>query len=71
MAQAQQAGQPNRKYPKKPGKNRFAHVQNTQFGMGDYYGMGIKQKVGEIRRSYLDNHEMTKRHLSTPPKSLA
>ena len=71
MAQAQQAGQPNRKYPKKPGKNRFAHVQNTQFGMGDNTGMGIKQKIGKVRRSYSDGYEISKKQLKTPPQSLA
>ena len=71
MAQAQQAGQPNREYPKKPGKNRFAHVQNTQFGMGDNYGMGVKNRIGKVRRSYSNQSEMTKRQLKTPPRSLA
>lgn len=71
MAQAQQAGQPNRQYPKKPGKNRFSHTQDTQYGMGDYYGMGIKQKIGKARRSYSDYGELTLKQLKTPPKSLA
>lgn len=71
MAQAQQAGQPNRKYPKKPGKNKFVHVQNTQFGMGDNYGMGIKNKMGRIRDSFSGYGEITKRQLKTPPKALA
>lgn len=71
MAQAQQAGQPNRQYPKKPGKNRFAHTQNTQFGMGDNYGMGIKQKIGKVRRSYSDHIEMSRKKLKTPPRALA
>lgn len=71
MAQAQQAGQPNRQYPKKPGKNRFAHTQNTQFGMGDNYGMGIKNKIGKVRRSSSDYGEITKKQLKTPPRALA
>lgn len=71
MAQAQQAGEPTRQYPKKPGKNRFAHTANTQYGMGDYTGIGIKQKVGKLNRSYLDHGEMTSHQLKTPPKSLA
>jgi len=70
MAQAQQAGQPNRQYPKKPGKNRFAHVQNTQFGMGDHYGTGIRAKLGRMRDG-MGMIENTPKKLKTPPKALA
>lgn len=70
MAQAQQAGQPNRQYPKKPGKNRFAHTQNTQFGMGDYYGRAIKAKMGKMRDGF-GMVEATPKQLKTPPKALA
>lgn len=71
MAQAQQAGQPNRKYPKKPGKNRFAHVQNTQFGMGDNYGMGVKAKLGRVRSGTMGTNPLTEKKIKNPPKSLA
>lgn len=71
MAQAQQAGQPNRQYPKKPGKNRFAHTQNTPYGMGDNYGVGVKQRMGRMRDSSMGMMSMTPKKLKIPPKSLA
>ena len=71
MAQAQQAGQPNRQYPKNPGKNRFAHTQNTQYGMGDNYGTGIKAKLGKVRRDTMGMVALSPKKLKTPPKTLA
>lgn len=71
MAQAQQAGQPNRQQPKKVGKNKFSHTANTQYGMGDNYGTGIKQKVGRMREDQLGFQSITPKKLKTPPKSLA
>lgn len=47
MAIALQANQPSREQPKKAKKDRFAHTQNTPFGMGDSYGTGIKAKIGK------------------------
>ena len=70
MAQAQQAGEPNREYPKKPGKNRFAHTQNTQFGMGDHYGTGIRAKIGRMREGSAGVIPMTPKELKTPPRSV-
>jgi len=70
MAQAQQAGSPNRQYPKKPGKNKFAHTADTQYGMGDHYGTGIKAKLGKMRRG-MGFEEVSQKKLGTPPKSLA
>lgn len=69
MAQAQQAGQPNRQYPKKPGKNRFSHTQNTQYGMGDNYGTGVKSKVGTMREG-VGVPNLGKK-LKNPPRNLA
>lgn len=71
MAQAQQAGQPNREYPKKPGKNRFAHTQNTPYGMGDNYGMGLKSKIGKMREDSMGVNAATPKQLKKSPKSLA
>ena len=71
MAQAQQAGQPNRKYPKKPGKNRFAHTANTQFGMGDNYGTGVRQKLGKVRKDTMGMKAVSPKKLKTPPRSVA
>ncbi len=70
MAQAQQAGEPNRRQPKNPGKNKFAHTPNTQYGMGDSYGTGVKNKVGKMREG--NGFEQTPQSkLKVPPRSLA
>lgn len=71
MAQAQQAGQPNRSYPKKPGKNRFAHTQNTPYGMGDNYGTGIRAKFGKVRDDTMGMVHLSQKKLKTSPRSLA
>ncbi len=71
MAQAQQAGQPNRQKPSKEGKNKFAHTSNSPYGMGDHYGTGIKQKLGRIREDTLGMNDVTPNKLKVPPKSLA
>lgn len=71
MAQAQQAGQPNRRQPKPYKPNRFAHVANTKYGMGDNYGTAIKAKLGRIREDSAGIMAITPKKLKTPPKSLA
>ena len=48
-----------------------AHVANTKYGMGDYYGTGIKQKVGTMRESYMEAGKPKSKSLGTPPKSFA
>ncbi len=70
MAQAQQAGEPNRRQPKKVGKPRFAHVANTKYGMGDNYGSGIRNKVGKMREGP-GNYPVKQSKLKSPPKALA
>ncbi len=47
------------------------HSANAKFGMGDFYGTGIKQKVGRVRDDYMSTKAVTPRKLKTPPKSLA
>lgn len=71
MAQAQQAGEPNRSQPKPVKKNRFAHTANTKYGMGDHYGTGIRAKIGGMREDGMGAHYMTPKKLKTPPKSVA
>jgi len=54
----------------KPKPLQHAHTQNTKYGMGDYYGTGIKAKIGTIREdSMMPN--MTNKQMGNPPKSLA
>lgn len=48
------------------------HVAHTSMGMGDYYGTGIKAKVGKAVGGYSPNYlPVTKSKLGKPPKSLA
>lgn len=56
---------------KKPKANKETHVMNTKYGMGDYYGVGIKQKIGRMREDQLSFSSVTPKKLSKPPKSLA
>ena len=69
MAQAQQAGQPNREQPGKVKKNRFSHTANTAYGMGDNYGTGIRAKLGRVREG-TGMATLNKKQLGTPPKSI-
>jgi hypothetical protein len=69
MAQAQQAGQPNRRQPHPYKKNRFAHTQNTPYGMGDNYGTGIRQKLGRMREG-TGMVQISPRKMKVPPKSV-
>lgn len=54
---------------KKSQPTKNAHTANTKFGMGDFYGTGIKAKSGRVRS------ELGKRPVAPnkvkPPKSLA
>jgi hypothetical protein len=52
----------------KPLKN--AHTPNTKYGMGDYYGTGVRQKIGRVREG-MGMQPLTPKKLKTPPKSLA
>lgn len=70
MPLAGQAQPFNRKQPNKVKKNRFAHVQNTKYGMGDNYGLGVKAKMGRIIEGS-GMHKLNKRQIGTPPKGLA
>lgn len=53
-----------RKAPKK------AHTANTKFGMGDYYGTGIKVKLGKVRDG-IGLGTLSQKKLSKPPRTLA
>lgn len=47
-----------------------AHTSNTKYGMGDYYGTGIKNKVGRMRDG-AGQYPVAAKKLKRPPKSLA
>ncbi len=47
-----------------------AHTPKSQIGMGDYYGTGIKNKVGKVRE-IIGVDKISNKKLGKPPKSLA
>ena len=47
-----------------------AHAPKSQFGVGDFYGTGIKAKIGQVRGSYFGPRTSDGK-MGTPPKSLA
>jgi hypothetical protein len=49
-------------------KLKTAHTSNSQKGMGDYYGTGIKNKVGTVKESMMIT---PLKKVKTPPRSLA
>ncbi len=49
---------------------KTAHTPNTQKGMGDFYGQGIKAPVGKMR-SGIGLKSVSKAKLKKPPKALA
>lgn len=52
-------------------KHKENHVAQTKYGMGDYYGTGIKAKVGTVRSDSMNMSQVTPAKLKKPPKSLA
>ena len=55
-------------------KSRNVHTAKlNQSGraMGDYYGTGIKAKVGKMREDSLGLNSVTPKKLMKPPRSLA
>jgi len=47
-----------------------AHCANKKFGMGDYYGTGIKNPIGRMRDSSPGMNPVTPIKLKKPPRSL-
>lgn len=55
----------------KPPKHKESHTANTMYGMGDYYGSGVKAKIGKLRGDTVGIRPATRKQLKTPPKSFA
>jgi len=49
---------------------KAAHTPKTKKGMGDFYGSGVKNKIGKIR-DVTGYNDLPKSKLKKPPKSLA
>lgn len=53
-------------------KSKQAHSANKKFGMGDFYGSGIRAKVGKIRQMYAPGENpVAPKQLKKPPRTLA
>ena len=50
---------------------KFSHTPRSSKGLGDYYGTGIRAKIGKIREDSMGMHQITSKEMKTPPKSLA
>lgn len=54
----------NKKAPKS------AHTDNNKKGLGDYYGTGVRAKIGRVREDMISQN-ISSRNLRKPPQSLA
>ena len=52
-------------------KPKISHTPRSSKGLGDYYGTGIRAKIGKMREDSMGMHEITPAKLKKPPKSLA
>lgn len=52
-------------------KPKISHTPRSSKGLGDYYGTGVKAKIGKMRRDSMGMHSLTPDELKKPPKSLA
>jgi hypothetical protein len=50
--------------------HKESHTENTRFGMGDYYGTGIKSKMGRVRSDSVGYRPVSRKQMGTPPKSV-
>jgi hypothetical protein len=49
---------------------KHAHTSNSQVGMGNYYGTGVKNPVAKSKE-IMGTKGLTSKSLKKPPKSLA
>ena len=57
---------------KKSKINKTSHTSNSKLGMGDFTGVGSKNKVGKIIRLHpVDYAPMSSKKLGKAPQSLA
>lgn len=50
---------------------RGPHGVEKKYGMGDYYGSGVKNPVGKMRSDAVGIRPLTKSQMGKPPKSIA
>lgn len=52
-------------------KGKEWHSSRSKFGMGDFYGTGLKAKVGRMRDNSMGINVVSPTKLKIPPKNLA
>jgi hypothetical protein len=52
-------------------KANNAHTARTKYGMGDFYGSGIKNPIGRLREDTVNFAAVKPKYLKKPPKSFA
>lgn len=52
-------------------KNAEAHTASTKYGMGDYYGTGLRNAMGKVRDITPGINPVPPNKLKKPPKNLA
>ena len=52
-------------------KHKEAHSANAKFGMGDFYGQGVRNPIGKVRAGTVGMEPVPKSKLKKPPRSLA
>lgn len=62
-----QLGKPRKSNSKIPYKGQV-HTPKSQKGIGDFYGTGVRAKLGKMREGVGMNF-LTAKELKTPPKS--
>lgn len=55
---------------KSQNKTKAFHTSSSPKGMGDFYGTGIKNPVGAIKRDFI-NGSLSPKKVKKPPKALA
>jgi len=55
---------------KKGKRFAVAHTPRSPQGLGDFYGTGVRQKIGRMREG-MGMVEVSKKGMKTPPKSLS
>jgi hypothetical protein len=55
---------------KPPKPLKASHTPNTKYGLGDFYGSGLRAPLGKMREG-VGMVQVSKKGLKKPPKSLA
>lgn len=56
---------------KSPVASYQAHTAKTKFGMGDFYGVGVKNPMGKPKNEAMGIKTLSKTSLAKGPKKLA